>query len=62
MFPVNQNPRDEIGDSIPNGRDHVGRRGHADRQAQRVGVVKQQEEHDALPEQVEGEVAEREQQ
>ena len=62
MFSVDEDADGEIGDPIPDGRYHVGCRGDADRQIQRVSVVEQQEEHDALPEEVEGEVAEREQQ
>jgi hypothetical protein len=62
MLPVDQDSGDEIGDPVPDRRDHVRRRRDGDRQLKRVRVVEQQEEHDALPEKVEGEVAEREQQ
>ena len=60
MTAVNQDPGDKIGDAIPDRRDHVGRRSDADREFERVGVVEEKEEHDALPEEVEREVAERE--
>ena len=60
--PVDDHAGGEIGDTIPDRRDHEGCRRNRHRQVTGVGIIKQKEEHDALPKEVEGEVTESEQQ
>jgi hypothetical protein len=58
---IHQDACGEIGDPIPHRGDQIGRRGDPDRDIECVGIIEKQEEHDALPVEIEGEVAEREQ-
>jgi hypothetical protein len=60
--PVDEHARNEARDSVPHGCDHVGRRRDRNRDVERVRVVEQEKEHDALPVNIEREVPECEQQ
>src|ERR1700754_2739223 len=61
LAPVGERARDEIGHAVPDRRDRVDRRGRLHRKRQRLGVIEEQEEHDALPVEIKGEVPEGEQ-
>ena len=62
MPAIDDDAGDEICQSVPDRSDRVDSRSHSDRQRQGVGIIKEKEEHDALPIEIERKVAEGEEQ